>query len=389
MPRTVLRAARPEEQEERWALMGAAFSAEPPRPRTQDGSTAPQDPDFGELVLRRVAAEEESGRLVATALARVCGQWWGGRRVPAAALAGVAVDVTARGRGLGRALIADTFTAAREAGAHVVALIPSTHAFYRKAGCGVAGRRSVYAIGTHDLRDLPRDRSLSYREATPQDAPRVADLVAAHGARTNGVLDHDRDTGSAVQYVAERDGVVVGWCALGRRPVRPGHGGNYAVTVLDLVGADPAAEFGLWRDLAADEPSAREVHALLRPGDLLEQHLPRQTEVVEDSTWMLGLLDVPAALAGRGYPRGVAGRVVLDVEEHGVLALDVADGVGTVTAGGNPSARIGLADLASLYAGHLDPATARHAGLLHGDDDAVGLLRTFFAGPPAVLDRPF
>ncbi len=51
--------------------------------------------------------------------------------------------------------------------------------------------------------------------------------------------------------------------------------------------------------------------------------------------------------------------------------------------------RVGLADLASLYAGHLDPATARHAGLLHGDDDAVGLLRTFFAGPPAVLDRPF
>lgn len=388
MPRTVLRAARPEEQEEAGALVGAAFSADPPGRRTPDGpDTAHQEQH--EQYLHRVAVDEGTGRVLATAVVRLGGQWWGGRRVPAAALAGVAVDVTARGRGVGRALIADTFAAAREAGAQVVALIPSTHAFYRKAGCGTAGRRSVYAIGTHDLRDLPRDRSLTHREATPQDAARVAELVAAHGARTNGVLDHDTDTGSARQYVAERDGTVVGWCALGRRPVRPGHGGNYAVTVLDLVGADPAAEFGLWRDLAADEPSAREVHALVRPGGLLEAHLPRQTEAVEDSTWMLGLLDVPAALAGRGYPRGATGRVVLDVADHGVLTLDVADGVGTVTEGGTPSVRVGLADLASLYAGHLDPATARYAGLLQGDDEAVGLLRTFFAGPPAVLDRPF
>ncbi|MEZ0493778.1 enhanced intracellular survival protein Eis [Kineococcus sp. TBRC 1896] len=382
MGRTVARAARPQEREETGALVGAAFSADPPPRRAPDG------PD-GERFLHRVVADEDTGRVLATAAARLCGQWWGGRRVPAAALAGVAVDVTARGRGVGRALVADTFAAARAAGAHVVALVPSTHAFYAKAGCGVAGRRSVYAIGTHDLRALPRDRSLTYREATAQDAPRVAELVAAHGARTNGVLDHDTGTGSAVPYVAERDGAVVGFCALGRRPVRPGHGGNYAVTVLDLLGADPAAEFGLWRDLAADEPSAREVHALVRPGGLLEQHLPRQTEVLEDATWMLGLLDVPAALAGRGYPRGVTGGVVLDVTGHGVLTLDVADGAGTVTPGGTPSVQVGPADLASLYAGHLDPSTARFAGLLHGDDDAVGLLRTLFAGPPAVIARPF
>ncbi|WP_432541452.1 GNAT family N-acetyltransferase [Kineococcus sp. SYSU DK002] len=382
MGRTVVRAARPQEQAETDALVGAAFSAEPPRRRTPDG------PGTAEPIAR-VAVDEDTGRVLATAVARPTGQWWGGRRVPAAALAGVAVDLTARGRGVGRALVADTFAAAREAGASLVALIPSTHAFYRGAGCGVAGRRSVYAIGTHDLRALPRDRSLTHREATAQDAPRVAELVAAHGARTNGVLDHDERTGSAVPYVAERDGAVVGWCALGRRPVRPGHGGNYAVVVHDLVGADPAAELGLWRDLAADEPSAREVHALVRPGGLLEQHLPRQTEVVEDATWMLGLLDVPAALAARGYPHGLTGRVVLDVTGHGVLTLDVTDGRGTVTPGGTPSVRVGPADLASLYAGHLDPLTARHAGLLHGDDHAVGLLRTLLAGPPAVLDRPF
>ncbi|PRY14592.1 GNAT family N-acetyltransferase [Kineococcus rhizosphaerae] len=386
---TVLRSARDDESDAVAALVGAAFSAEPlHRPQV----TSPDR----EAVVRRVVEDGASGRLLATASARLCGQWWGGRRVPAAALAGVAVDLTARGRGVGLALVAGTFAAARESGALLVALVPSTHAFYRKGGCGIAGRRSVYAVGTHDLRTLPRDPSLTYRPAGPGDADAVAGLVAARGARTDGVLDHDERTGSAVPYVALRAGAVVGWCALGRRPARPGAGGNYAVVVHDLVGADPAAELGLWRDLAADEPSAREVHALVSPGGLLEHHLPRQTEVVEDATWMLGLLDVPGALGARGYPAGVRGTLALAVQGSGrtdVLTLDVAGGRATVGSGTAPAGagtvRLGAADLASVYAGHLDPVTAHHLGFLEGDADAIALLRSLFAGPPAVLDRPF
>ncbi|WP_328294205.1 GNAT family N-acetyltransferase [Kineococcus sp. NBC_00420] len=380
MAATVLRAARPEDRDEAEALAGAAFSADPPRPGPEVAGTAE--------VLRRVAQDPADGRLLATSTARLCGQWWGGRRVPAIALGGVAVDLTARGRGVGRALLTDTFDAARAAGASLVALIPSTHGFYRKAGCGIAGRRSVYAIDTHELRTLPRPADTpAYRRATSDDVPAVAALVAAHAGRTNGVLEHDASTGSAVQYVAVRDDVVVGWCALGRRASERG---NYTVTVLDLVGVDLATELALWRDLVADEPSARQVHALLPAGSLLEHHLPRQTEPVEDATWMLGLLDVPAALAGRGYPRGVRTRLTLDVGSD-VWTLDVADGSARVAAGAaaGPRVRLDLADLASVYAGHLDPLSAHHAGLLEGDEAAVESLRTLFAGPPAVLARPF
>lgn len=380
MAGTVLRAARPEDRDDTEALEGAAFSADPPR-------RGPQVADTSE-VLRRVAQDPTDGRLLATATARLSGQWWGGRRVPAIALAGVAVDLTARGRGVGRALLTDTFDAARAAGASLVALIPSTHGFYRKAGCGIAGRRSVYAIDTHELRTLPRPAATpDYRPATSEDVPAVAALVAAHAARTNGVLDHDASTGSAVQYVAVRDGVVVGWCALGRRAAQRG---NYTVTVLDLVGVDAATELALWRDLVADEPSARQVHALLPAGSLLEHHLPRQGEPVEDATWMLGLLDVPAALAGRGYPAGVQTRITLEVDSD-AWTLDVAGGSARITSGSpsGPRVRLGPAELASVYAGHLDPVSARHAGLLDGDEAAVGVLRTLFAGPPAVLARPF
>ncbi|MBB2901105.1 putative acetyltransferase [Kineococcus radiotolerans] len=378
----VLRAARPGEEDAVAALSAAAFSADPPR------RPAPRDPD-PDQVLRRVAEDPEDGRLLASATARVCGQWWGGRRVPAIALSGVSVDLTARGRGIGRALLADTFDAARAAGAHLVALVPSTHAFYRGAGCGIAGRRPVYAIATHELSALPRPAvAPTYREATAQDAPAVAALVAARAARTNGALDHDGSTGSAVQYVARREGRVVGWCALGRRPSARG---NYAVTVLDLVAADAATELALWRDLVADAPSAREVHALVPAGSLLEHHLPRQTEPVEDATWMLGLLDVAGALTARGYPAGVSARFALETGPR-VLTLEVADGRARVTAGAAPGAApvsLDPADLASVYAGHLDPVTARHAGLLDADPVAAASLRTLFAGPPAVLDRPF
>jgi len=379
----VLRAARPGDEDAVAGLTAQAFSDASHRAGPADAW--PHDP----AVLRRVAERTADGALLATATLRLAGQGWGGRIVPAAALAGVAVDLTARGHGVGAALLADAFAAARAAGALVVALIPSTHAFYRRSGCGTAGRRPVYAIGSHQLRALPRPAvRLVHRAATPADAPAVAALVAARSVRGNGGLAHDVETGGA-QFVSERAGRVVGWCALQRRPSTRS---LYTVVVHDLVAADAEAELAIWRDLVADEPSASQVHALLPTGGLLEHHLPRQTEPVEDSTWMLGLLDVPGALAARGYPAGVSARVRLDVDGT-ATTLHVAGGTGRTGPGDGgadvPTARLTAADLASVYAGHLDPVAAAHAGILTADPSTAGLLRTLFAGPPAVLDRPF
>lgn len=384
----VLRAARPGDEGAVDALMAQAFSDGPgPSGPAQEW---PDDP----AVLRRVAERKDDGTLSATATLRLAAQWWGGEPVPAVALAGVAVALTARGQGVGAALLADAFAAARAQGAVLAALIPSTHAFYRRTGCGVAGRRPVYAIPSHQLRALPRPAErLVHRLATAADTAAVAELVAVRAARGNGGLAHDAETGG-VQFVTERAGRVVGWCALQRKP---SDRSLYTVVVHDLVAADPDAELAVWRDLVADEPSAGQVHALLPTGSLLEHHLPRQTDPVEDSTWMLGLLDVPAALAARGYPAGVRASVTFDVDGTRTT-LDVVDGRGRVapaepgTAGAGDAAgvvRVSTADLASVYSGHLDPVTAVHAGVLETDPGTARLLRTLFAGPPAVLDRPF
>lgn len=395
MPGVVLRAGRPDDRAGVDRLTDLAFSSDPRPQRVEAENDHPDHPDHpvDPDVLVRVAERESDGELVASASVRLGGQWWGGRRVPAASLSGVAVDLTARGGGLGTALLADVFGAARAAGALVVPLIPSTHLFYRRSGCGIAGRRPVFSIPTHHLRDLPRGaRDLVLRRATGSDTAAVAGLVDLRSARGNGGLEHHGATGAALEFVAERDGIVVGWCALSRRPAQQG---LYTVHVHDLVGVDPAVELALWRDLVADTPSARLVVALLPAGSVLEHHLERQTEPIENSSWMLGLLDVPGALAARGYPAGVRARVRFDVlDEPGKdpsCVLEVADGVGRVVepAGAELTVAVGRGELASLYAGYLDPLTARHAGLLDTTEEGAALLRTLFAGPPAVLHRPF
>lgn len=374
---TRVRAATSADAEAIATLTAAAFSPDPPGPvgRWHD------DP----RTLRRVVERESDGAVLATAQLRLADQWWGGSRVAAAALGGVAVDLTARGRGVGAQLLTDAFAVAREAGAAVVALVPSTHGFYRRVGCGIAGRRSVFAVPAHQLGSLPRDRSLTHRAATAADLADVTELVAARSARGNGGLEHDPAPGGSRQFVTEREGRVVGWCALGRRPADTG---LYTVTVLDLVAADPDAELSIWRDLVADEPSAHAVHTLVPAGSLLEHRLPRQSAPVENATWMIGLLDVPAALSARGYPAGVRARITFDVDGDRTT-LEVSDGTGTAATGEGPVLAVGAPDLASIYAGHLDPVLALQAGLVQAEPATAQLVRTLFAGPPAVLDRPF
>jgi len=421
----VVRDARPGDAAAVTGLMAGAFAVDPTA-----AQVAPwvQDPSL----VRRVAERRQDGRLVATASARLGGQWFGGVAVPSAAISGVAVDITARGGGVGTALLHDVFAAARAAGAVLACLVPSTHAFYRRAGLGVAGRRPVFAVSTRELRSLPKTAAgLVYRAATPADLAEVSALTASRAALGNGGLGHPGDVGGALQFVAERGERIVGWCALGRLPARHG----FTVVVHDLAAADPGTEMALWHDLVAD-PGAAQVHAMIPPGSLLEHHLPRLIRPVEDTTWMLGLLDVPAALAARGYPAGLRARLALDVKGHRHrYLLDVAQGgaqvvpvpadvpgapddrdvqapdAGAQARGGDtgqgvtaaksgpragpgslsqvPLVRLAEPELASVYAGHLDPVGARQAGLLEGGDEGVQRLRTLFCGPTPVLHRLF
>jgi predicted acetyltransferase len=102
--------------------------------------------------------------------------------------------------------------------------------------------------------------------------------------------------------------------------------------------------------------------------------------------WMLRLLDVPAALSGRGYPP-VSGEMILAVEDalfpenRGPWRV-VADGgeVAVSTAEPDTPVRpISIGTLSSLYSGFLTPYDAMGLGLV--DVSAAAMLARLFGGP--------
>lgn len=97
----------------------------------------------------RVAREGDA--VVGGALAYQVDQLFGGRPVPAGAVADVAVVPEARGRGLAVALMGALEGAMRDAGLAVSPLWPSTVRLYRRLGWEVAGHALHHRVDTAAL----------------------------------------------------------------------------------------------------------------------------------------------------------------------------------------------------------------------------------------------
>jgi predicted acetyltransferase len=139
---------------------------------------------------------------------------------------------------------------------------------------------------------------------------------------------------------------------------------------------------------------AKNVYAYLAPDDpvhwLVGETVARD---VQQTRWMLRCIDVPAAIASRGYPAGTTVDVAMVVtdpqlpENCVVGRLQVSDGQGQFVAGPEEAGAVHLAPngLAALYAGTA-VSTLAGAGLVRGGDpDAHALLDAAFSGRPAYL----
>ena len=117
-------------------------------------------------------------------------------------------------------------------------------------------------------------------------------------------------------------------------------------------------------------------------------------------TWMLRLVDAPAAIAARGYPAATSVSVRLDLADPALPAnsgrwvLEVSGGAGSLTrlgdaapGAGTGALRLGARGFAALFAG-VPVATLRLAGLAAGGDagadDALG---PAFRGPAFMIDN--
>lgn len=346
------------------------------------GDLAAPMPDEPPLAGPRAGAFDARDRLVAKAFARPYEQWWCGRPVPMAGMAGVAVAPEHRGKGLVRQLM-DALIEVSDA--PISSLFPSAPAIYRPLDWEVVGTLDSTPV---PLADLPTKGEVEVRAATEEDVPTIEALYDARGAASSGLLVRKGPsfpTGARgileldVVTVAVEAGQVTGYVSYSRGR---GYRGDGSLTLWDCIAQTPGAMRSLLASLAGWSSVAAIVKWRGSTEDLalaLNRSMPAATEV---QPWMLRVLDPIAAVAARGFAPG-ATSACFAVSGTG-YRLEVADGRGqlsVVPAEGLPVVQ--QRGLALLYAGIAHGRLAR-TGLAERD---LPELEEAFRGPqPQILD---
>jgi predicted acetyltransferase len=339
----------------------------------------------------------EGGRPVAALTHIAMGQVFGGRAVPSAGVAGVGIEPDRRGQGLARELMGRYLLEQRAAGTPLSTLYASTFALYRSLGYERAGARWVARLRPAEL--PVRADAAPMRPVTADDEPTLEAVWEAWSRLHPGNLARDAYLWGRVRaprdkptqaVLVEGDGGVDGvegyvrWMQLESEVARDG----YDLAVTDVAALTPRAARRILAFFAGHGSLAGEVRWATGPGDPLLALLPERRFALElRDEWMLRVLDVPGALAARGYPAGAAGEVHLAVEDGlapenaGPWVLSVAEGRGRAERGGEGRLRASVRGLAALYSGYRAARQLALAGWLEGDEASLAAADLLFAGP--------
>lgn len=315
----------------------------------------------------------------------------GGALVPAAGVTMVGVSPTHRRRGVLTSLMRRQLNDVRAGGEPVAVLTASDPAIYGRFGYGTAAYSMSVEIDKTRVRlsvppgtDGVRLRLVDPRKALA-DCERVyAALVAGRpgmparqpGWELQALLDPEssRGGGSPLKcVVAERaDGEVVGYARYRVKPEWDLTGSDGRVDVADLDALDPAVYAALWRYVCSIDLTWT-VRAVKRPADDAVLHLVtdvRRTQVRLRDSMHVRLVDLPEALAARGY--GAPLDVVLEVEDAfcpwnaGRWRLTAgADGAASCTRTEDPAdLELSVRELGAAYLGGVTLNSLAAAGLV-------------------------
>ncbi|HYK33504.1 MAG TPA: GNAT family N-acetyltransferase [Streptosporangiaceae bacterium] len=366
----------------------------------------------------RLLGAFDGGQMVGSARYFDLRQWWHGRAMPLAGVAGVKIAPEARGRGIGRTLMTGLLSAMAERGYPLSLLYPSSLGFYRALGWEQAGGFYLAEIPGRALTTLvspdpeaalpgwaPPGRAgavgggATLRRAGSADAEEVLAVIGAVHAATlecgPSTFDVDsvrRDLAGDdhFSYLADDGFLSYYW-----------DGSMEAIDVSILRAASARTAATLWGIVGSHAAQARTVRAVVGPRDPIGWlTAERDVETLLRYRWMLRVIDPVAAVAGRGYPRGVQMSVALRLADAalpknaGCYTLSVTDGSGSLVKTGSagdgwapPEAvAFGPRGFAALFAG-VPMATLRVAGLAAGGDQAAdSLLDCAFACVPFMID---
>lgn len=346
---------------------------------------------------------DESGRLVAKAVDREQGHWFGGRVVPASGVAGVAVAAEVRGTGLARTVLTRLLAGARDRGAVISTLFDTIPFPYRRLGWEEVGALTQLALPTMALTVVKPTSDVTLRPATERDVPAIHELYRTVARSSAGMIERSGPLfdQTPAQFLADFHGVTVAVGATGAVDGYaswdrgPGYDADGKVAVFDLIGVTPHATAALLSMLGGWMSAAPTVVLRVPDDDPALLMVASAAATVESrQPWMLRVVDVPGAVAARGWPRHLDLAVDLELVDDvcpwnaGRWRLVVHAGEGRLEAGGRGTVRLTERGLALLYAGAAGTAVARRAGLLSGGDQASDqYLDAAFAGPrPSLLD---
>jgi predicted acetyltransferase len=335
-------------------------------------------------------------RVVGGAMALPVGQHFGGREVPAAAVATVCTVPEARGRGVAASLLRALCERARGAGLLVAPLWSARTRVYHRLGWQAAGRAYRHRVRLDALGGPARG------EPVGEPGPEAREVQRRVAPRWNGPLARpgwwwEWREHPVPGQVVER----VGWREEGRltgtADLEVDHRRKRLV-VRQLWTSTSDALDGLAAHLAAHRAQLDE--ALFTPAclpgepDLLWRLAPGELATRASGPWLVRLLDVPGALVARGWPEAPPARLELEVAdpwEPGPrrLVLEVADGAAGVEAGGRGRVRIEVGALAAWYSGGLAATRAAMLGLAEGPEADLAAMDRLTADLPVWLPDRF
>ncbi len=339
---------------------------------------------------------EDGGHLVGALKVRDYRQFFGGCAVPMGGVASVAVDPHARGHGVATALLDAALPAMREHGQVISALYPSVPPLYRARGWEQTGVYERVALRPELFTLLPKPQTrLVLRRAGEPDLPAIHRTYLEFASTVDGMLDRSTDSFTLadildediVEFAPGPDGSVLGYL-IAERPE-----GEKLVTY-DLVALDRETALGLLANLSRWTGIMSEIS--LRIVDPAWWQLLMTLPVLHDVTnhpWMLRVVDLPAAVAARGWPAAAyltSFTVDLEVvDEHapwqaGRHRLVVDGGKVSCEPGGSGAVRLAARALGPWYAGSADTAMLRRAGLLVADPADAQLLDLLTGAPHPV-----
>ncbi len=389
-----------------------------------------QEPDIRE---HRYLGAFDGSRLIAAGRFHHMTQWWRGRPVPMAGVAGVSVAPEQRGRGVGRSLMTALLEVIASRGYPLSALFPSTLPIYRSLGWEIAGTSQEAVIAAHALRSLAAaDPAVPAapgrgpaggraRRAGPDDA---AEAIEVLGRVHRAARDCGPNTREAEALRRALGQSFYGYLAPDGLLLYDWRRGHDEIFVRLCVASSAQTTRELWGIVGSHCWIADTVRAWVGPADPVWWLAGEPVaDAVDHDDWMLRVVDPVAAIAARGFPPGAGLVLPLRIADaarpvnSGTWRLEVSGGRGSLARDGGPRAAagsgpgagaapgqpagaatggspdgdgtltLGARGLAALYAG-IPVATLRRAGLAAGGDPAGdALLDGAFAATPYMLDR--